>query len=155
VWHFVGQLQSRKCASVAGYAGAVHSVDRPKLVRALASAVARLDRDPLDVFVQVSLDGDPNRGGVPAEQLAELADGVAASAELRLRGLMAVPPIGSDPDDAFARLAELAATVREQHPGADSISAGMSADLEAAIRHGSTHVRVGTALLGRRPPLLG
>jgi uncharacterized pyridoxal phosphate-containing UPF0001 family protein len=92
---------------------------------------------------------------VPAEHLAELADGVAASAELRLRGLMAVPPIGSDPDDAFARLAELAATVREQHPGADSISAGMSADLEAAIRHGSTHVRVGTALLGRRPPLLG
>jgi pyridoxal phosphate enzyme (YggS family) len=154
-WHFVGQLQTRKCRSVASYAGAVHSVDRPKLVAALADAAAAVRETPLDVFVQVSLDDDPGRGGAPAGALPELTDAIAARAELRLRGLMAVPPIDADPDAAFARLAELSADVRARHPGAESISAGMSGDLEAAIRHGSTHVRVGTALLGRRPPVFG
>jgi len=155
-WHFVGQLQSRKCRSVAGYASAVHSVDRPKIVRALAEAVDEVRGGRrLDVFVQVSLDGDAERGGVVPAALDELADAVAARAQLRLRGLMAVPPHGEEPDRAFARLAELAAGVRTRHPDADSISAGMSDDLESAIRHGSTHVRVGTALLGRRAPVFG
>jgi PLP dependent protein len=153
-WHFVGRLQSRKCKSVASYADVVHSVDRMKLVTALGEAVA--DRPaPLDVFVQVSLDADPDRGGAPVERLAELTDAVAADEGLRLCGLMAVPPMGADPDRAFARLAELSAEVREQHPGADRLSAGMSDDLEAAVRHGSTHLRVGTALLGRRDPVFG
>jgi pyridoxal phosphate enzyme (YggS family) len=154
-WHFVGRLQSRKCRSVATYASAVHSVDRPKLVGALADAVQELGRAPLDVFVQVSLDADPERGGVPIEQLEALVDAVAERPQLRLRGLMAVPPLGSNPDTEFARLAELATAVRERHPQADALSAGMSDDLEAAIRHGSTHVRVGTALLGRREPVFG
>lgn len=154
-WHFIGRLQSRKASSVAGYAAAVHSVDRPELVPRLAGAVARLDRPPLDVFVQVSLDDDPERGGVPAGGLAALADQVAAQQALRLRGVMAVPPQHADPDAQFARLAELSAQLRRQHPDAYAISAGMSHDLEAAIRHGSTHVRVGSALLGRRPPLFG
>jgi pyridoxal phosphate enzyme (YggS family) len=154
-WHFVGRLQSRKCRSVASYAGAVHSVDRPKLVGALAEAAGGVRTRPLDVFVQVSLDGDPDRGGVPVDGLPALADEVAARSELRLCGLMAVPPMDADPDEAFARLAELSAEVRARHPGAESISAGMSGDLEAAIRNGSTHVRVGTALLGRRPPVFG
>jgi hypothetical protein len=105
------------------------------------------------VFVQVSLDGDPGRGGIPVAELDALADDVAARPQLRLRGLMTVPPLGSDPDEAFARLAELADGVRGRHPGADAMSAGMSDDLEAAVRHGSTYVRVGTALLGRRPPV--
>jgi len=155
-WHFVGQLQSRKCRSVAGYASAVHSLDRPKLVTALAGAVAEVrDGRPLDVFVQVSLDADPDRGGAVPDAVPELADAVAGRPELRLRGLMAVPPIDADPDAAFARLAELSAQLRARHPAADALSAGMSGDLEAAIRHGSTHVRVGTALLGRRAPVFG
>ena len=155
-WHFVGQLQSRKCRSVAGYASAVHSLDRPKLVTALASAVAEVRGGrPLDVFVQVSLDADPDRGGAVPDAVPELADAVAGRPELRLRGLMAVPPLGADPDAAFARLAELSAQLRTRHPTADALSAGMSGDLEAAIRHGSTHVRVGTALLGRRAPVFG
>ena len=151
-WHMVGQLQSNKARSVAGWAGAVHSVDRPKLVRALAAARAGA---PLEVFLQVSLDGDPARGGVLEADLLPLADAVGEHAELRLRGVMAVAPMGTEPDIAFATLAELAARVRERHPEADAISAGMSGDLEAAIRHGSTHVRVGTALLGRRAPAVG
>jgi PLP dependent protein len=154
-WHFVGRLQSRKTRSVASYADAVHSVDRLKLVGALADAAAAAGRAPLDVFVQVSLDGDPERGGVPPDGLSELSDAVAARPELTLCGLMAVPPMGSDADVEFARLAELSARLREAHPRADRLSAGMSDDLEAAIRHGSTHVRVGTALLGRRSPVFG
>lgn len=154
-WHFVGRLQSRKCRSVARYAAAVHSLDRPELVAALADGVARAGRDPLEVFVQVSLDADPERGGAAPDAVASLADAVAAQEHLRLRGVMAVPPLGADPDAAFARLAEIAAALRVAHPDADAISAGMSGDLDAAVRHGSTHVRVGTALLGRRPPAIG
>jgi pyridoxal phosphate enzyme (YggS family) len=155
VWHFVGRLQSRKSRSVASYANAVHSLDRPELVGKLADAIAAAGRAPLDVFVQVSLDDDPARGGAPIRTVSALAAAVAARTELRLRGLMAVPPLGSDPDAEYARLAELAGTLRTEHPDATAISAGMSDDFEIAIRHGSTHVRVGTALLGRRAPVFG
>ena len=152
-WHFVGQLQRNKCRSVAGYADAVHSVDSVRLAEALAEAALRVrDGRPLDVLVQVSLDGDPDRGGA-AEEVLAVADAVAKAELLRLRGVMAVAPLGARPDGAFARLAEISAGLQAAHPGADRISAGMSGDLEAAVRHGSTHVRVGTALLGNRPVL--
>lgn len=149
-WHLVGRLQTNKVSSVVTYAHAVHSVDRPKLVRALADAAAERRADRLEVFIQVSLDGDPARGGAATADIAGLADTAAGRPELRLRGLMSVPPIGADVEVSFARLAELSDRLRVDHPQADAISAGMSADLEAAVRHGSTHVRVGTALLGRR-----
>lgn len=154
-WHFVGQLQSRKCRSVASYASAVHSLDRPELIGRLADGVERAGRPPLEVFVQLSLDDDPARGGAPLDRLDELADAVAAERHLRLRGVMAVPPMEADPDAAFAALEKASQRLRANHPEADAISAGMSADLAAAIRHGSTHVRVGTALLGRREPPFG
>lgn len=154
-WHFVGRLQSRKARSVASYATAVHSLDRAELVDRLSDGVARAGRPPLQVFIQVSLDGDPTRGGVLPAGVPALADAVAADPHLVLRGLMAVAPMGADPDAAFSRLADVSATLRAEHPDADAISAGMSGDLAAAVRHGSTHVRVGTALLGRRPPLFG
>ncbi len=133
----------------------MHTVDRPKLARALADALPAHRAEPLAVFVQVSLDGDPDRGGVPIERFDELVDAVAQRPQLRLCGIMAVPPLGSDADREFERLQALSARLCEQHPDAAAISAGMSADLEAAIRHGSTHVRVGTALLGRRDPVFG
>jgi pyridoxal phosphate enzyme (YggS family) len=154
-WHFLGQIQSRKARSIASYAGTVHSVDRVDIAARLADAVAARKRERLDVFVQVSLDGDPARGGVVAASLPSVAEAVASRPELRLRGLMAVAPLGGDPDEAFTELAELSARLRERHPSADAISAGMSADLDAALRHGATHVRVGTALLGRRAPVIG
>ena len=154
-WHFVGRLQSRKARSVASYAAAVHSLDRPELVDKLADGVEAAGRDGLDVFVQVSLDANPERGGVPADGVPALAAAVAQRPQLRLCGVMAVPPMGADADEQFAELAEISAALRVDHPDATAISAGMSADLEAAVRHGSTHVRVGTALLGRRPPVLG
>jgi hypothetical protein len=154
-WHFVGQLQRRKARSVAGYASAVHSLDRVGLVGTLADSVSRLEHEPLDVFVQVSLDDDPTRGGVNADGLREVVDAAAARSELRLRGVMAVAPMDVDPDRAFASLAETSARVSDWYPDATAISAGMSGDLEAAIRNGATHVRVGTALLGRREQNFG
>ncbi|MEP7179153.1 MAG: alanine racemase, partial [Pseudonocardiales bacterium] len=154
-WHFVGRLQSRKARSVAAYAHAVHSVDRPELVEQLAAGVTRAGRDGLEVFIQVSLDGDPARGGVAADVVQALADAVAAHGELRLLGVMAVAPMAADAGAAFADLAAVSVQLRADHPQAAAISAGMSADLEAAIAHGSTHVRVGSALLGRRTQVFG
>jgi pyridoxal phosphate enzyme (YggS family) len=165
-WHFVGRLQSNKAASVAAYASVVQSVDRHSLVAALGKAVERAgperagtERVDLSVLLQLSLDGDPHRGGLvvgPAPGYAglrELADAVAGQPGLNLRGVMAVAPLGEDPATAFARLGELAAVVRRDHPQAAWISAGMSGDLEAAVAAGATHLRVGSAILGSRPPL--
>ncbi|WP_406830344.1 YggS family pyridoxal phosphate-dependent enzyme [Pedococcus sp. KACC 23699] len=147
--HFIGQLQSKKAGSVVGYADVVQSVDRPKLVTALGRAAQSAGK-VVDVLVQVNLDEAPGRGGVPPADARALADAVAHSASLRLRGVMAVAPLGSDPAPAFARLQEVAGAIREDHPEADWISAGMSGDLEAAIAHGATHLRVGSAILGTR-----
>ena len=104
-------------------------------------------------LLQVSLDGDPDRGGAPADQLPDLAAAVAAQDGLVLRGLMAVAPIGVEPRRAFAVLPGLRAGLLERHPAAGLVSAGMSGDLEAALACGATHLRVGTAVLGARPPL--
>src|SRR4051812_42492731 len=138
-WHFVGQLQTNKCRSVATYAYAVHSVDRTQLVDALAHAAAQ-DGRTLNVFVQVSLDGDPARGGVDPAEVSPLADRVATSAGLELMGVMAVAPVGGDAARSFDRLSDVAARVRADHPAATAISAGMSGDLEAALGAGATHV---------------
>jgi len=151
-WHFIGQLQSNKARSVAGYADLVHSVDRRSLVGALDRGAQRHGR-LLDCLVQVSLDGDPHRGGVPLPDLPGLAAAVASAAHLRLCGVMAVAPLGADPGRAFAALPDLLDSVREHAPQADVISAGMSGDLEAAVTSGATHLRVGSAILGPRPTL--
>lgn len=149
-WHFVGQLQSNKANSVARYASVVHSVDRPRLVRALDRAADGQGRR-LDCLVQVSLDGAPGRGGVPADGVPEVAGMIADAHALRLAGMMAVAPLEAEPGAAFARLAQISEQLRADHPEATWISAGMSADMEAAIAHGATHLRVGSAILGKRP----
>ncbi|WP_228000885.1 YggS family pyridoxal phosphate-dependent enzyme [Nocardia australiensis] len=155
-WHMIGRLQRNKARIVARWAHAVHSVDSERLAMALDGASrAALDAgeriDPVRVLVQISLDEDPGRGGVAPEELAALADRVAAAPGLRLAGLMAIPPLGVNPAVAFARFAGLHARLLADHPGALELSAGMSGDLESAIEHGSTCVRVGTALMGARP----
>ena len=150
--HFIGQLQSNKAASVARYADVVQSLDRVKLVGALDRAAAALGRR-LDVTVQVRLDEARGRGGVVPGEARALADLVAGAQALTLRGVMAVAPLGGDPRAAFTRLREVADGIRADHPQASWVSAGMSGDLEAAISHGATHVRIGSAVLGPRPPL--
>jgi pyridoxal phosphate enzyme (YggS family) len=152
-WHLVGQLQRNKAGAVARIGAVVHSVDRPALVTALDRAAQQVPV-VLDVLVQVDLGGPPGRdgtrGGAPPEDVPALADAVAETAGLRLVGLMAVAPRDADPAPAFARLADVAARVRADHPGSRELSAGMSADLEAAVTAGATVVRVGTALFGPR-----
>jgi PLP dependent protein len=154
-WHFVGQLQRNKAGSVATYADVVHSVDRARLVTALDRAAATADRR-IVALVQVDLRAEPHddgRGGAAPDDVAALADAVAATGHLDLGGVMAVAPMDEDPAAAFARLAQLAERLRRDHPSATVVSAGMSGDLEVAVEHGATHLRVGTALLGSRPPL--
>lgn len=152
-WHFLGRLQTNKAGSVASYAATVHSLDRSRLAQALSAGAQRAGRT-LDVLVQVSLDGDPARGGAVPKDVAALAARAAGLPGLRLSGLMALAPLGEDPARAFGRLRELSQALRAEHPDAAAVSAGMSSDLEAAIAAGATLLRVGTALFGHRPPLL-
>ncbi|MCC3270562.1 YggS family pyridoxal phosphate enzyme [Arthrobacter gengyunqii] len=176
-WHFIGQLQSNKAKSVVRYAAAVHSVDRLSLVTALGKAMAAEQsrrteagvqpRADLDVFLQVDLrEQTPAagssgggagtgaaRGGALPRELPDLAEAAAATPGLRLAGVMAVAPLGADPQEAFAKLAGLSGNLQKAHPGATGISAGMSGDLEAALQHGATHLRIGSDILGPRPPV--
>jgi hypothetical protein len=158
-WHFIGQLQSNKAKSVVKYASAVHSVDRPQLAEALAKAVAaeheRTGRGPLDCYIQVSLDDDADghRGGALPADVPVLAERLAGADGLRLAGVMAVAPLGADPVRAFEKLAGISARLTDVYPNATGISAGMSQDLEAAIRSGATHLRIGSDILGPRPAL--
>ena len=154
-WHFVGQLQRNKARHVVGYCDVVESVDRPELALALDHAAHEAGRR-IDVLLQVDLADppQPGRGGVVPERLGELADLVAERCPaLRLTGVMAVAPLDEDPRTAFVRLARLAADLRQVHPEARELSAGMSHDLEEAVAAGATHVRVGTSVLGARPTL--
>jgi PLP dependent protein len=152
-WHFIGQLQTNKCPSVVRYASFVHSVDRPRLIRALGTAARRAGKE-IGCLIEVSLDGDPARGGAPMAAVPALAEVLESEQGLLLAGVMAVAPLSEDPAKAFARLLESAAEVRAVRPTATMISAGMSGDLEAAIAVGATHLRIGTALLGGRGPVV-
>ena len=155
-WHFIGGLQRNKARAVVAWADRVESVDSVRLADALDRAAARACDEgrrtgPLPVLLQYSVDGDPERGGVARDGLLALADHVAGCGALRLDGLMAVAPLDADPETAFADIADAAARLRSAHPAASALSAGMSGDLEVAIRHASGVVRVGTALVGYRP----
>jgi pyridoxal phosphate enzyme (YggS family) len=152
-WHFVGQLQANKAASVASYAYMVHSVDRMRLVDTLGRRAVGVGRQPR-CLVQVRLDARPGRGGAEPGEVLGLADAIAERDGLTLAGVMAVAPLGEPARPAYARLREIAEMVRSAHPGAEVISAGMSGDLGDAIAEGATHVRIGTALLGGRRALV-
>ena len=144
-WHFVGQLQSNKAKAVRRYASSVHSLDRASLADALAGDTA------LDVFLEVNLTGDPARGGVDPRMLVPLGERVLSTPGLVLRGVMAVAPLGEEPRAAFARVREASEQLRRLAPEATAISAGMSGDFREAIAEGATHLRIGTAITGKRP----
>ena len=145
-WHFIGQLQSNKARAVAEYARVIHSVDRPSLV----SALANQDRE-VDVFLEINLTDIPGRGGVMPGDLESLCEAVLQVPQLNLRGVMAVAPVDEEPAPAFDRVLGYAARVRALAPGARDLSIGMSGDFEAAIARGATHLRIGTAITGKRP----
>lgn len=145
-WHFIGQLQSNKARAVAQYAQVIHSLDRPSLVEALS----RQDRE-VDVFLEINLTDVPGRGGVLPVELEALCESVLQVPILNLRGVMAVAPVDEEPRKAFERVLEYAARVRSLAPGACDLSIGMSGDFEVAIALGATHLRIGTAITGKRP----
>lgn len=150
-WHFIGQAQTNKAKAIRAAASVVHSVDRIKIADALDAAA--LDGAPtLDVLLQVNLTDDPKRGGVAPVELERLAEHANGCRTLRLRGVMAVAPLGEEPGPAFARLAEYSDRVRAIAPEATWISAGMTADYPEAIAAGATHLRIGSAITGPRPP---
>jgi pyridoxal phosphate enzyme (YggS family) len=158
-WHMVGQIQRNKARSVAGWAYAVHSVDSAKVIAALDRAASQAltegrRTEPLRVYLQLSLDGNESRGGVDIgrpDSVDELCAAVAAADGLAFVGLMAIPSLDADPEQAFARLEQEKERVQKAYEQPLGLSAGMSSDLEIAVKHGSTCVRVGTALLGQRP----
>ena len=153
-WHFIGALQSNKAAAIASYADVVESVDRGKVISGLARGLSQRRRQHrLSCLLQVSLDdpaGGHRRSGADPGDLISLAQIVNGTEGLELGGLMAVAPLGVDAQAAFARLAEIRKAFVHEHPRATVLSAGMSGDLEEAIQHGATHVRVGRSVLGPR-----
>ena len=154
-WHFIGQLQSNKAKSVVNYADLIHSVDRWSLAKEIQKSAQGINKVQ-PVLIQVDLDQsgpDPTRGGIWPVELSELAAAISQASHLELKGLMSVAPLGEKPELAFARLKEIRVGFLKEHPQAQILSAGMSDDLEAAILHGATHLRIGSALLGERPKI--
>jgi pyridoxal phosphate enzyme (YggS family) len=149
-WHFQGQIQSNKLKSITSWASVIHSLDDPRHFE----IIEKVAPHPLQIFLQVSLDGAHHRGGAGLEDLYSLATSVEKSPTHTLAGLMSVPPLGMDPNQGFAQLAVIHTEFMKLFPGATSLSAGMSGDYELAISHGATHVRVGSSILGSRSPHL-
>jgi pyridoxal phosphate enzyme (YggS family) len=149
-WHFQGQIQSNKLRSISSWATVIHSLDEPRHFE----MIEKVAPHPLQIFLQVSLDGAHNRGGAALADLYSLAAVVEKSPTHTLAGLMSVPPVELNPDEAFTQLALIHKAFMERFPGASSLSAGMSGDYESAIVHGATHVRVGSSILGSRSPHL-
>ena len=153
-WHFIGQVQSNKTRDIATHFDWVHTVDRAKVARRLAEQRSP-HVAPLQVCIQLRLADEPGKGGVPPSEAAALAAEILALPRLRLRGLMCVPPPSDDPATQrrwFAEVRRCRDALQAGHPGLvlDTLSMGMSGDLESAIAEGATHVRVGTAIFGAR-----
>ena len=152
-WHLIGHLQSNKAELAASLFDWVQTVDRHKLIGAL-SRYRPADRAPLNVLVQVNIDDEASKHGCRPEEVAGLAEAIAAEPRLRLRGLMAIPAPHPDTArriDAFRRMQALQDQLAAKHPGVDTLSMGMSEDCALAVAHGATMVRIGTALFGARP----
>lgn len=165
-WHQVGQVQTNKAAAVASWADVVHSVDRARLVTALSRGAVAAGRT-LRCLLQVRLDdaggaggadstagaAGTGRGGAAPGELAALAEAVEGAEGLVLAGVMGLAPLGADPLEAFGALADASSALVARHPAATTVSAGMSGDVEAAVARGATLVRLGSAVLGTRPPM--
>jgi pyridoxal phosphate enzyme (YggS family) len=145
-WHFQGGIQSRKLKDIVQWADVIHSLDSTEHALKLGQRAVR----PMKVFLQLSLDGDPERGGVVESELAALAEVVLAAPNLELVGLMCVPPVSAIPAEAFSQIYGVHQRFLRDFPNSQSLSTGMSGDFEVAIDHGATHIRVGSSILGSR-----
>ena len=150
IWHFVGQLQSNKVKSVLGYAEVLHSLDRQSLLDELNKQLLRVEHKRLQVFIELNLTDDPKRGGIDPNHLLNFAEKVLEVENLQLLGVMGVASLGGSAEADFERIATASQQLQKLAPEARFISAGMSADFEQAIQYGATHIRVGTAITGKR-----
>ncbi|MEH6471485.1 MAG: YggS family pyridoxal phosphate-dependent enzyme [Halopseudomonas sp.] len=156
-WHFIGPLQSNKSRSVAEYFDWFHSLDRLKIAQRLSEQRPQ-ERAPLNVCIQINISAEASKSGVLPEQAAELVQQVQQLPRLRLCGLMAIPSASLDDAgqrQAFAQMRELFKQLKPLAPQMDTLSMGMSGDLEVAVAEGSTLVRIGTAIFGARDYSLG
>jgi len=149
-WHFVGQLQSNKVKSMLGYSQVLHSLDRASLLSELVKQLAKAPERSLDVFIELNLTGDPGRGGILPNELIAFAERALEAKQLNLLGVMGVAGLDGPAASYFETIAKASAELRTIAPEASFISAGMSGDYEEAIRHGATHLRIGTAITGNR-----
>lgn len=152
-WHFIGQIQANKTRPIATHFDWVHGVDRLRIAQRLSDQ-RPYHAPPLQVCLQVNLGGEASKAGVAPEELPALAEAVARLPRIRLRGLMCLPPAEQDPARQrhwFAELRRLQESLNARGAGLDTLSMGMSGDLEAAVLEGATIVRIGTALFGPRP----
>jgi pyridoxal phosphate enzyme (YggS family) len=148
-WHYQGEIQSKKLREISTWAQCIHSLDDlahgEKLSRILVE-----DNRSIDCFLQLSLDGDPTRGGVVEGELFSLAEAIASLPQINLLGLMCVPPVSLEANTAFSKIGEIHQRFIQDFPESTSLSAGMSGDYMAALKHGATHIRVGSKILGSR-----
>jgi pyridoxal phosphate enzyme (YggS family) len=148
-WHFIGQLQSNKVKSVVSYASSIHSLDRQSLLDALGKAT--IEREvPLDVFIQLNLTDDPGRGGIQPANLRPFAEKVLTHPGLNLVGVMGVAALDNNLERDFGAIRAASESLRTLKLEASLISAGMSEDFETAIAFGATHLRIGSAITGKR-----
>jgi len=148
-WHFIGQLQSNKVKSVVTYASSIHSLDRQSLLDALGKATSEREI-PLDVFIQLNLTDDPGRGGIQPANLKPFAENVLTHPGLNLVGVMGVAALDNNLERDFGAIRGASETLRTIKAEASLISAGMSEDFETAIAYGATHLRIGSAITGKR-----
>lgn len=150
-WHFQGQIQSNKLKSITSWASFIHSVDQLRYAQMISDYSAG-NKKP--IFMQVSLDKLPqSRSGVNPSELLELAGAISALPGIRLQGLMAVAPVNSPAEQAFAELEDIRSDFLSTFPDAKSLSIGMSGDYQIAIKYGATHIRIGSSILGIRSPI--
>jgi pyridoxal phosphate enzyme (YggS family) len=149
-WHYQGEIQSKKIGSISRWADTVHSLDDLSHIQKFDRALETLGGKSLQVFLQVSLDGNPQRSGLNPADLMQACHVVAQKPHLQLMGVMTVPPVGSVPEESFAKIADIAEGMRRDFPDAKYLSAGMSGDFEVAIAYGATHIRIGSQILGSR-----
>jgi pyridoxal phosphate enzyme (YggS family) len=149
-WHYQGEIQSKKIGSISRWADAVHSLDDLAHIQKFDRALDALGGKTIEVFIQVSLDGNSARSGLQSSDVLQACQVVADSSHLQLMGIMTVPPVGSEPEKSFSRIAEISESVKKHFPEAGYLSAGMSGDFDVAIAYGATHIRIGSQILGSR-----
>lgn len=148
-WHYQGAVQSKKIREILSWAKTVHSLDDVGHAEKMERILIELDSS-VDVFIQLSLDGDPTRGGVIEENLMKLAENTSVLTRLRIQGLMCVPPVDRDPKSAFEEIAQIHRRFIANFPDSPYLSAGMSGDYLIALNNGATHIRLGSKILGAR-----